>query len=62
MTDFGDFRQELQDLINKYRLIARDAKQNVSDTPDHILAQFVENALVVFDKAVLARDHWERCQ
>lgn len=47
-----DFRKELEMLINRY------SKENGSDTPDFILAQFLEDSLKAFDKAVSTRTEW----
>ena len=46
------FRKELEPLINKY------SKENGSDTPDFILARYLENVLDNFDAAVKERDEW----
>ncbi len=47
-----DFRKELQDLINKY------SKENGSDTPDFILAEYLTDCLKIFDKTIQLRNHW----
>ena len=47
-----DFRKELEQLINKY------SKENGSDTPDFILARYLENVLENFDAAVKEREEW----
>lgn len=47
-----DFRKELESLINKF------SKENGSDTPDFILAEFLDNCLAAFDLAVSARTHY----
>ena len=44
------FLEELKQLINKHSL------ENGSDTPDYILASFLENVLVDWNHAVRARD------
>jgi hypothetical protein len=46
----GSFEQELQQLINKYSL------ENASNTPDFILAQFLEACLHAFNAAVQQRE------
>lgn len=51
-ADFTPFVQELQHLINKY------SYENGSDTPDFILANFLQNVLVDWNHAVRARDRW----
>jgi hypothetical protein len=47
-----DFRKELENLINKY------SKENGSDTPDFILARYLDNVLQNFDAAVKEREEW----
>jgi len=47
-----DFRQELQELLNKYSM------ENGSDTPDFLLAEFIENMLMAFDISVNNREKW----
>ena len=46
------FKNELQDLINKH------SKENGSDTPDFILAEYLNDCLINFNKAVLKRSEW----
>ena len=46
------FRSDLESLINCY------SKENGSDTPDHILADYLNDCLTAFDKAVLKRAKW----
>ena len=46
------FKKELTELINKHSL------ENGSDTPDYILAEFLERCLSSFDSAVLQRDYF----
>ncbi len=46
------FREELENLINKMSL------ENNSDTPDFILAEYLEDCLSVFDKAINKRNAW----
>jgi hypothetical protein len=46
------FEKELETLINKY------SKDNLSNTPDFILANYVNSCLYVFETATLARDKW----
>lgn len=50
--DHSDFRGDLASLINAYSL------ENVSNTPDFVLAQLLHECLVAFDKATITRDHW----
>ncbi len=47
-----DFADELTDLIN------RCSKENDSNTPDFILAQYIENCLAAFSQATQQRDTW----
>ena len=46
------FQNELEALINRY------SRENDSNTPDFILAQYVENCLANFDRAVQQRETW----
>ena len=48
----SEFRGELERLINKC------SKENGSDTPDFILALFLNNCLKAFDSAVRQREKW----
>lgn len=49
------FRNELQILINK------TSKENGSDTPDYVLANYLNGTLYLFDKAVKEREkHYGR--
>jgi len=47
-----DFRKELEQLINRF------SKENGSNTPDFILAEYLEDCLAAYDKAVTTRDEW----
>ena len=46
------FRKELKTLINKHSM------ENGSDTPDFVLARFIENSMHAFDSAVTSREEW----
>jgi hypothetical protein len=46
------FHDELRQLINRH------SQENISNTPDFILAQFMLSSLIAFDTAVLAREKW----
>jgi hypothetical protein len=48
----NEFRKELRDLIN------RNSLENSSDTPDFILAAYLDRCLCAFDRAVVERDSW----
>ena len=48
----GNFREDLQRLLNTYSL------ENGSDTPDFILAKYLDDCLTAFDAAVKARTSW----
>lgn len=50
--DVGLFFDELKTLINKY------SKENVSNTPDFILANFLNSVLIEFDSAIILRDKY----
>jgi hypothetical protein len=55
MTDLkrkATFREELEALINQHCV------ENVSDTPDYILASFLTACLSAFDGATVERDRW----
>lgn len=51
-VDTRTFRTELESAINRH------SKENGSNTPDFILAQFLMDSLSVFDNAVRARELW----
>jgi len=46
------FEQKLKDIINQH------CKENDSNTPDFILAQYMNNCLEAYTLAVKARDKW----
>lgn len=46
------FEKELEHLINKY------SKENGSDTPDFILAQFLSQCLNAFNQTLAVREKW----
>lgn len=46
------FEKELEELINKH------SQENVSDTPDFILASFLNACLNAFNGTVVERDRW----
>ena len=46
------FRKELESLINKH------SKENRSDTPDFILAEYLVSCLWTFDRAIQEREAW----
>lgn len=46
------FNSELTDLINRY------SRENGSNTPDFILAEYIRNAVAAFDTAVVKREEW----
>jgi hypothetical protein len=46
------FGKELRDLIN------RNSKENGSDTPDFILAEFLYGCLILFDRTTKERSRW----
>jgi len=48
-------RLDLADLLNRH------SAENESDTPDFLLARFLERCLQAFDEAVSARSRWYRC-
>lgn len=46
------FKKELESLINKY------SKENDSNTPDFILADYLGNCLKSFEITIKERDKW----
>ena len=48
----SDFKTELQELLNKH------CRENQSNTPDFILAQYVDDCLRAFESAQIARVIW----
>ena len=48
------FIQELENLINRH------SRENESNTPDFILAKYLEQCLLAFETATKAREHWFR--
>jgi len=46
------FRVELESLINKHSM------ENNSNTPDFVLAEYLADCLVAFDKATNTRSKW----
>jgi len=51
-----DFRKELTTLINS------QSKENGSNTPDWVLAKFLEDCLAIFDNAVNLRSKYYNAQ
>ena len=47
-----DFKKELENLINRH------SKENASNTPDFILAIYLENCLDAFNMACQQRENW----
>lgn len=48
----GDFRKELRGLINGHN------KESGSNTPDSVLAEYLEGCLDLFDATVNRRSEW----
>ena len=48
----SEFRKELAALINRY------SRENGSNTPDFILAEFLDSCLKAFDLATQCREKW----
>lgn len=46
------FENELMQLLNKH------SRENMSDTPDYILAQYLNSCLAAYSIAVTQRDQW----
>ena len=47
-----EFENELELLINKY------SKENESDTPDFVLAEYLKGCLDIYSETVQKRDKW----
>ena len=47
-----NFKHDLAKLINLYSL------EQVSNTPDFIIAEYLTNTLLEFDKLMRSRDNW----
>ncbi len=45
-------KEELSQLINRH------SRENVSDTPDYILAEFLLGCLKAFERSAVVRDRW----
>jgi hypothetical protein len=52
--DVGDFRGQLEALINACSI------ENTSNTPDFVLASFLSTCLDAFNGCIVARDEWYR--
>lgn len=52
MADVSAFRDELEALIN------RNSRENGSNTPDFLLAAFLTDCLLAFDKTTNLREKW----
>jgi len=48
----SELRKEIEEAINRH------SAENGSNTPDWILAEFLEDCLDAFDGAVIARERW----
>jgi hypothetical protein len=48
----SDFQDDLEKLINRYCV------ENDSDTPDFVLAQYMHDCLLAFNKASRRREQW----
>ena len=46
------FKRDLQALLNRH------SRENESNTPDFVLAQYLQDCLRAFDSAVRFRGHW----
>jgi len=51
-ADHGDLRRDLAQVLNRH------SRENGSNTPDFILAQFLANCLDAYDVAIGARAQW----
>lgn len=48
----ADFQEELRALLNRH------SRENESNTPDFILAQYLARCLNAFDNAIVNRELW----
>jgi hypothetical protein len=48
----SNFQHELEELINRY------SQENISNTPDFILAEYLKNTLTAFNLATQQRTAW----
>ena len=48
----SDLRKKIESAINS------TSAENISDTPDFILAEYLTDCLAAYDKAVVARKKW----
>jgi len=46
------FMKELEEVLN------RNSQENNSNTPDFLLAEFLQNCLEAWDRCTKARDEW----
>lgn len=51
-TEPTDFERALSSLINRH------SRENESDTPDYILAEYMMSCLKAFEKATVVRNLW----
>lgn len=51
-TISDEFKNELRSVLNRY------SRENQSNTPDHILCEYLLNCLTAFDSAVNSRTIW----
>lgn len=48
----SDFEKDLENLINKH------SKENASNTPDFLLAEYLSSCLINYNNVVSKRDKW----
>ena len=48
----NSFDSELKQLLNRY------SKENDSDTPDYILARYIQDCLDAYNRALQTREKW----
>lgn len=51
---YSEFRSELKQLLNSRSM------ENCSNTPDFLLADYLNDCLATWDKCTIARDKWFR--
>lgn len=50
--DRSDFERELEELINKHSM------ESVSNTPDYVLAQYLDMCLTAYNVAIIKREKY----
>ena len=56
VEDSTDLRTEIKELLNKY------SRENISDTPDYVLRDYLWDCLKSYERAIEQRRHWFNIQ